>query len=113
MIGRSKATCSRLRHKLCLQQEMLTTDGVGGYIKTWQNVADVWAELKPVLGSERLFAGQLQSAVTHKILIRYRAGISAGMRFVFDGRNFNIRAVFNADEKHDTLEILAEEGVAT
>ena len=52
----------------------------------------------------------MQSAVTHKIVVRYRSGVNASMRFSFDGRIFNIRAVIDVDEKRDTMAILVEEG---
>ncbi|NBX02713.1 MAG: head-tail adaptor protein [Alphaproteobacteria bacterium] len=113
MLRGKKNTTSRLRHKLLLQQEVRLSDGVGGYAKSWQNIAELWAEIKPVSGNEQLFAGQVQSTASHKVLLRYRSGITVGMRFVFDGRTFNIRSVFNVDERRDTLELLVQEGVAT
>lgn len=115
MIGK-RTTSSRLRHRLTLQQEVQTPDNAGGYTRSWQDVAQLWAEIIPTstvsMSKEILFAGQLQAQVTHKILLRYRAGVSAGMRLLFDNRAFNIRYVLNSEEAGETLEILAEEGVA-
>ena len=110
---RGKASSSKLRHKLSLQQEVLSADGVGGYSKTWQTLAMLWAELVPISGSEKLFAAQLQAATLFRVTIRYRAGVTVGMRLLFDNRAFNIRSITNRDERRDTLEMIAEEGVAT
>jgi SPP1 family predicted phage head-tail adaptor len=112
MKWRGKNTSSRLRQRLTLQQEAQAPDTAGGYTRSWQNVADLWAEITPVTGREKLFADQMQSQISHKIALRYRAGVSAGQRLVFETRAFNIRYVFNVGENNEMLELLAEEGVA-
>jgi len=117
----AKNTASRLRHLLTLQQEVQTPDGAGGYARSWQDVADLWGEIIPLTGSgssakgsgkETLFAGQLQAQISHRILLRYRPGITAAMRLVYGDRTFNIRMVADTQEKKDTLELLVQEGVA-
>lgn len=116
-----KNTASRLRHKLTLQQEVQTADGAGGYTRSWSDVADVWAEILSASGGaasgirggkEILFAGQLQSQVTHKILLRARDGVTAGMRLLFENRAFNIVYIADTGENRDTLELLVIEGAA-
>ena len=109
---RRRHTCSRLRQRLTLQREVRTPDDAGGYARSWEDVADVWAEIIPVRGNERLFGHQLQSEVSHKIMLRYRADVSAGMRLLFENRAFNIRYVINSAEEGETLELLADEGSA-
>lgn len=100
---------SRLRHRLSLQQEVQTADGAGGYIRTWQTLADLWAEFQAVTGKEILIAGKLQSEVSHKITIRYRTGVTAGMRLVYDSRIFDIKAVVNKQENDEVLELWVSE----
>jgi SPP1 family predicted phage head-tail adaptor len=100
----------------------MAPDGAGGYSRSWQNVAELWAEVEPLTGAdarisslggkEILQGGQLQSEVTHRVLIRYRAGVSAAQRLLFDNRAFNIRFVVNNGERQDTLMLLVQEGVA-
>jgi SPP1 family predicted phage head-tail adaptor len=111
-MSRRKNSCSRLRQRLTLQEEIEIPDGAGGFTRSWQDIADLWAEIIPFTGREKLFAGQLQSQISHRILLRYRSGITAGQRLVFENRAFNIRYLFNTAEADETLEILAEEGVA-
>lgn len=111
MIGR-KPTSSRLRQRLTLQKEIQTADGAGGYTRSWQDVADLWAEIIPLRGKEEFFAARLQSEVTHRILIRYRHGIDAGQRLTFESRAFHIRHIADAGTGSDILELLVEEGVA-
>ena len=112
MILRKKNTSSRLRQRLTLQKETRVSDGAGGYSRSWQDIADLWAEIIPLSGKERLFAEQIEAPISHKILLRYRSDITPDNRLVFEGRIFNIRYVFNVNENNEALEILAEEGVA-
>jgi SPP1 family predicted phage head-tail adaptor len=81
----------------------------------------VWAEIIPLTGSgasakgsgrEISFAGQLQAEISHRILMRYQPGITAAMRIAYENRVFNIRSVVITGENRETLEILAQEGVA-
>lgn len=115
---RGKASTSRLRHKLALQQEIQSADGAGGYTSVWQTIADIWAEIVPltsnahVIGQEYVQAGKLESMVSHRIVMRYRSGVTPAMRFVFEGRIFSIRALSNVDERKDTLEVAVEEILA-
>jgi len=116
---KKKNTASRLRHRLTLQQEVQTSDGAGGYSKSWENVVEVWAEILPLasggahLGREILMAGEIQSEVTHRVLLRYREGVTAAMRLLYGERIFNIRFVANPEENNDVLSLLVHEGVAT
>lgn len=105
---------SRLRHRVTLQEPALTTDNAGGYTRTWDDVADLWAEVSPLeaqsFSQERLQDLHLQSRVTHRVTLRYREGVTADMRLVFEERVLVIRAIVNARELGEALVILAEEG---
>lgn len=107
---------SRLIHRITVQRESGTSDGFGGVNRSWVNVGTYWAEIKPIMqrsiSSERLYGDQLESSITHEILMRYTSGISADMRIVFDSRIFNIRTVFSPLEKKGILQMTAEEHVA-
>src|SRR5690242_2364221 len=101
MKGR-KNTSSILRHRLTLQSESQTPDGSGGYVRSWENVADLWAQVLPVRSTaassrEYLFAGQLQAVITHIVLLRYRSDVDASRGLVFHGHKFNNRGVLDPD----------------
>jgi len=122
MTAPTRTTSSRLRRRLTLQQEVETPDGAGGYTRSWQNITDLWAEIVPLVGSggsakgsgtEKPFGGQLQASISHRILLRYRDGITAAMRLIYENRVFNIRSIADINEDRDTLQLLVQEGVAT
>ncbi len=106
-----------MRHRLVLQARNPIADGGGGQGgDPWAapvTVAAVWGRLEPLSGNERLHAMQLESRVSHRITIRYRPGVTAGMRLVLGTRHFNIRTVMDVEERRRRLQLLCEEGVAT
>ncbi len=102
-----------LRHRLTLQEETRSADTGGGYTLTWGDFATVWGRIEPLTGTERLRAMQLESRISHRVTIRHRAGVIAGMRLLHSGRAFNVRAVIDPDERRHWLELMCEEGVAT
>lgn len=112
---------SRLRHRLTLQQEQRSLDDIGGYVRSWQDVANIWAEIIPVVsisnterssGREQVAAGKIMSELSHRIIIRYRDDIDTSMRLVYENRHFNIRSIVNVNERKEWIEIMAQEGVA-
>jgi SPP1 family predicted phage head-tail adaptor len=111
-----RAVIGGLRRRLTLQEEGRVADGGGGFTLVWQNVAanpTVWGRIVPLSGREVLQAGQLQTPVSHRILIRYRPDVTGAMRLVLGTRVFNIRAAVNVDGRDRWLELMCEEGVAT
>ena len=100
---------SRLRKRIVLEQPVQGADGAGGLTLSWQEFATIWAEILPRRASENLFAGQLENRATHKITLRFLAGVDAKMRIKFGTRIFNIIAILNIEERNEILEILVEE----
>lgn len=109
-----------LRHKMTLEQEILTSEEGGGFTRTWGAVADVWVSMMPLSsfqtqggGTREQFShGQIQAQVSHRIWMRYRDGVHPAMRLTMGGRFFNIRSVINPMELSEMLELLVQEGVA-
>ena len=98
-----------LRHRVTIQAETLVDDGEGGYTKTWGSTDAVWASVEPLSGAEAFQASQVQGAVTHKIIIRYLAGVTPKSRILFGSRTFNIKSVLNQFEKNVLLTLICEE----
>lgn len=83
----------RLKYRITIQQQSATQDAFGEPVRTWTDVASVWAEILPLNGRE-LFAAQTnQSQVDSKIVIRHRNGITAAMRILQSSTEYNIEAV--------------------
>jgi SPP1 family predicted phage head-tail adaptor len=79
----------------------------------WVDHLTTKAYVKPTSGNERFFAMRTEANITHRIYIRYRAGILPNMRVNYDGRLMEIKSVIDIDERKKWLEIGAVEGQAT
>lgn len=82
-----------LNRRCVIQQPILTQDALGQPIPGWTDVATVWADVRLKSGLEAIKAGAPVSTVQASIRIRYKAGITAGMRVVHNLQAFNIVAV--------------------
>lgn len=111
--GAACGPAGALRHRVTLQQENRTPNGIGGFTSAWANVVvDLPALVTPVSGQERYFGRKLEGLISHVVLLRYRAGVTAEHRFLFGSRQLNIRAPLDLEERHEWLEVDCTEGSA-
>ena len=102
-----------LRHRLTLYDVVLNTDADGGQHVDHQPVATVWGRVEPLKMSESVIAEQVAARASHRITLRYRAGLKPSQQVVMEtGRVFEVTSIRNLDERNRTLEILALEKVA-
>lgn len=69
------------------------------------------AAVDPISGREYYAAGQEGSAVTHKVRLRYHAGITPAMRLRLGeaGRRLEILSVIDWEERHESLLLMCRE----
>ncbi len=94
----------RLDRRVKLQAQLRTSDGAGGVTVAWSDVVTVWASIEPASGREAYAAQQLQGRVTHQVRMRYRSGVTTGMRLVYGTRAFDIQSA--VDEKGEGRSLL-------
>jgi SPP1 family predicted phage head-tail adaptor len=105
----------KLRYFVAIEQKASTRDDFGAEQELWSTVAQVYAGFETLSGQELFAAQKLNADVTHKITIRYRAGIVAEMRVNWtdstEGRNriFDIIAPMDPTQGRQKLELLAIE----
>lgn len=85
----------RLRNLIKIQQKVTTGGSLGHGSTTWEDVFPnkLWANVRYGSGSEAIRSGQEASLASVSIRIRWREGITAGMRVVHNEANFDIQAV--------------------
>lgn len=83
----------RLNRRCTLQTPNTATDEIGQPIPGWTDVATLWADIRMKSGLESIKAGASVSVVQASIRVRYRAGITAGMRVVHNLQAYEIKAV--------------------
>lgn len=102
----------RLRHRVTIQQYTTTDNEYGEPVPTWADVATVWASVEPLSGNERMIAQQRNASLTHKVVIRYLAGVTAEMRVKFGDRYFAIvEPPMNIDERDREMHLMCVEGL--
>lgn len=105
----------RLRHKLVLQQYDGTVDSLGDVRldddANWDTVATVWAAVDPISGKEFYANEQAGTSLTHKVTIRYRAGVRPGQRFLLGARKLAIESVIDWQERHEHMLLMCREVV--
>ena len=64
-----------LRHKIILQEQTSTADGMGGFDLTWTDVYSCRASIWTLNARERLDSMKLEVSVDHRIRIRHPKAI--------------------------------------
>ncbi len=88
----------RFRVELALEQANAVPDGLGGNSEEWAEIATVMALVEPVGSSDFRAGDAAGDAVTHRVTIRHRGTVTAGMRFRRDGRHLAVMSVHDPDE---------------
>jgi SPP1 family predicted phage head-tail adaptor len=81
----------RLRHRINIQALTVTQDATTGEItESWSDLhTSVPAAVEPLSVKEFMSAQSVQSEITTRIVIRYRAGLTPDMRIVYKSKIYN------------------------
>lgn len=85
-------------------------DEVGGVRENWQDVGKAWVDVQYITGSEKYIAHEKYTDATHKVFMRYFAGITPEMRIDIKGKIYEIVAVQDSHLR-DTRHILVVKDV--
>jgi SPP1 family predicted phage head-tail adaptor len=101
-------TPNRLTERLTLEQPARTPDGGGGATIAWEPITELWAQVRPLSGDERLRHDQVAGRLTHRVCVRYRGDITPAMRFKQGQRIYEIVALLET-RRRAWLDCLCEE----
>ncbi len=100
----------RLRHRIDIVQLSPMQDSTGGQNLSANTIYEnVWASIEALSGAEKFAAHEFVSQASHQVVIRYLSGINSGQQVWFGGRQFQIEAVLNPDERTKMLILLCIE----
>ena len=105
----------RLRHWGIIETKSISRNSIGEEIVSWTTNIGTWMEIRPLRGSNYLASMQLQSAITHSVIMRYQTlanstEIKPGYcRVKYNDRPFTIQSVINPDERDISLELMCVE----
>lgn len=90
-----------------------SSDDMGGTTPgDWENAEELFCDLDPISGHERLVLKQQGVSVTHRITLRWGDyDITPQSRMKLGNRIFNLHYIINKGEQSDYMEIAASEHV--
>lgn len=95
-----KKRTGALRQRVTFQREEFISDGMGNEFPDFVDDFTVWADIRPVRGSQRLQLDAVNQEVTHEVTVRHRADVSyQGRRMKYNGRFFNVHFVYSEGEE--------------
>ena len=98
-----------MRERVTLQAPVRTPDGAGGADIAWDAGATVWAKVEARGGDERAAGERLAARARLRVTIRYRAGVTAEMRLLWNGRALGITGLRDPDGRKRFLVLDCEE----
>ena len=97
------------RRRFVLEVPLETPDGFGGVIRTYQPGPLLWGAIEMLDMTERMRADRPETAVTHRITLAFREGVTGAMRLSCGPRVFRIKAASDPDGARRQLICLVEE----
>lgn len=104
-----RASIGGLRRRAVLEQPLDVPDEIGGLLRTWTPVATVWAQVLPLAGVERREGGREETAITHRVLIRWRPDVTGASRLVVEGRVLAVHAAVDHDPQRRFMMLQCQE----
>lgn len=101
----------KLRNRITIEQVVETQDLDGSVLESWSFFVNAQASIEPISGREYFAAQSTQAEVTHRITMRYLAGITPKMRIVYGTRIFEILSVINVQERNRELQLMCRESI--
>lgn len=102
-----------LRHSLRLERPAEgAPDSYGQPPEGWEPVGEVFAKVEPLSMRELELARQQDARATHRLTIRFHPEVTTRTRFLYGDRVLNVVSVLDVEERHDVVQVLAQEVVS-
>ncbi len=98
-----------LRERLVLEAPVESDDEAGGVVRSYADVATLWAQVMPVSMRESVIADRALARVSHRVRLRWRDDVTTRHRLRLGARRFRILALREAEATRRFLIIEAEE----
>lgn len=113
-------TCAKyligsLRHAVTIQAKTRTADGQGGFTTSWATVSGsaTRAMITAAPGSEKWGFMRSVPGNTYKMVTRHFAGASAAQRVIWNGKEYAVLGVVDADGMGGWLDWRLSDGAAS
>ena len=109
LLADKNINAGELNKLVTIQGKTVAQDSFGEEVVTWTKIADVWASINPVSYRELLEAQQVQSEISHRIVIRYRDGIKPYHQIIYGNSTYEILNIFNPNTANIALHLICRE----
>ena len=106
-----KGGLGALRQKFVIQLNTPTRTEAGAEVDSWATFLSVHGSVEPLIGREWFANNTMQQRVSHRIRMRYQAGILPKMRIFYDSRVLKIESVLNVEERDRELLLMCQEEI--
>ena len=99
----------KLRHRISILYKDTGARDADGYpVEEWRELFKTWASFEAISGREYFAAAAVQAEQQVRFTMRYRAEITTDKRILFDGKEYDIKAVIDKDGRKEYLQVMAE-----
>lgn len=99
----------KLRHRVVLEYPIVVENDYGEEEKQWERLAERYARVSPMSGTEEWNAQNVDAVLTHEVEIRYMEDVRTDLRVCFRGRVLHVESVVNPDERDERLLLMCRE----
>ncbi len=103
----------RLTEYVTIQRASSDVDDEGGEIDVVEDVARVWAEIRPLSGRERMQAGQIAAPANYRMTIYRRDDLTEDMSVVWGKHTLNIAFIGRTSQMERFMSLDLIMGVPT
>jgi len=98
----------RLNRRVTLQQQTVERDTVGQAKPVWTDVVTVWAAVLPLRGREYFESAKVNSEITVRVVIRYRADVKPSWRVKHGADAYDIIEIINPADGKRELQLMCK-----
>jgi len=98
----------KLNRRVTLQHQNTVRDEVGQAKAVWTDVATVWAAVLPLRGREYFESAKVNSEITVRIIIRYRADVKPSWRVKHGADAYDIIEIINPADGKRELQLMCK-----
>lgn len=106
------ARAGQFRHLITIESLTTSQSAYGGINESWATHCTCWARVSPQAGTERDGSDSVRGETSYEVEARHDSSVSRitpDMRIVWDGRDLDIDAVLNIDERNRVVRFIAVE----
>lgn len=106
-VGGLQLHAGDMRHMITIRREVMTPDG-SGFAATWQDYAQIWAEVRAMDGREAVVEHSLQGVSIYRLRVRWRTDLLPSDQIRLEGGlMLNITSIADPDGMRTQLMIMA------